>query len=263
MQVLFLGTGPAVAIPRKGHTDPACKDARHGGRSRRQRSAALISEGQTKLLIDAGPDIEVQLSSASVKTLDALLITHGHRDAVDGLKELNRWVKKHLAHALPVLIDAKTERRLKKRYGKLPCLQFIPFKAFEEFIIKEFTLIPVPVTHSKGVPTWGYALNGKLFYASDFGDLPKKTVERVQKIPNMILDGTFWFDRKVLPQHLTIDEAIDWGRRLGAQRLLLTQIGHTYPPHKQAEKTLKQYLKNHEIKTPSVQLGFDGMRIRI
>lgn len=262
MQVLFLGTGPAIGIPRKGHDDPTCKDARHGGKSRRRRSAALIRDKSTILLIDAGPDIEVQLEEHHPKTLDALLITHGHRDAVGGLKELNRWVKKHLDHALPVLTDAVTEKRLKSRFGNLPCLQFVTFKSFDDCVIHGLHVMPVPVIHSKDIPTWGFVIGGKLFYASDFGDLPAKTAKAVGGVPNMILDGTFWFERKVLPTHLTIDEAIDWGISLDAERIILTQIGHTYPPHDEAVKKLQRYLKDRDIKNPSVELGFDGMRVK-
>lgn len=262
MHITLLGTGPAVGIPRKGHTDPACRDARHGGKSRRRRSSALVGNQNTKILIDAGPDVRQQLHEAEPGFLDALLITHGHRDAVGGLKELDRWVKKHLSSALPVLADHLTASRLKRRYGALPCLQFVPFEDFEEYIIKEITVTPCPVIHSKDVPTYGYLLNDECFYASDFGDLPEKTVEQVRETPLMVLDGTFWFERKVLPTHLTTDEAIAWGRGLKTKRLVLTQIGHTYPPHNEADRKLKQYLKRLEIKNPSVELGFDGMRIR-
>ncbi|HAN49532.1 MAG TPA: MBL fold metallo-hydrolase, partial [Amoebophilaceae bacterium] len=46
-------------------------------------------------LIDSGPDLRQQVLSAGIERLDALLLTHGHRDHTGGLSEMRSFVFKH------------------------------------------------------------------------------------------------------------------------------------------------------------------------
>ena len=99
MTLTFLGTGPAAAIPRRGCRCSACVDARRGGKSRRTRSAVLVMDGKTAILIDAGPDILGQLKRERIRRFDAVLLTHGHSDATGGLRDLDH---QHLQRGIRV-----------------------------------------------------------------------------------------------------------------------------------------------------------------
>lgn len=266
MRVRFLGTGPAVGIPRPGHTDAACLDALAGGKSRRTRSAALVERRGATLLIDAGPDIESQLEEAAPKRLDAVFLTHGHADASGGLHLLNHWASRQPGHTkLPLFTDTKTASRLAKRTRQLGCLQVITFSPFDKIEIGPCTVTPFPVEHATegGWPTSGYVFDEKLGYASDAYDIPKQSQALLWNIPTLVLDGTFYFDKKVLPSHLTTDEAITWGTKLGVKRLVLTQIGHTYPPHAQAEAELAAYLEKLGGDKPKTLLAYDGLSLEV
>jgi ribonuclease BN (tRNA processing enzyme) len=68
--------------------------------------------------------------------------------------------------------------------------------------------------------------------------------------------------QKRLPKHFTTDEAILCAQKLKTKNLILTQIGHTYPPYRVAEYELREYLKTHDIHAPRVLMAFDGLRLR-
>lgn len=75
MRLIFLGTGASGGTPGRG-------------RSRRLESSIVISDGAA-LLIDVTRDFAVQ--AERLTGIDAVALTHAHRDAIGGLPLLRRW----------------------------------------------------------------------------------------------------------------------------------------------------------------------------
>ncbi|CAG9573979.1 conserved hypothetical protein [Leishmania major strain Friedlin] len=105
MRLTFVGTGVSSAVPVIGHltTDCACRDAiaNPSGPNRRNNVSLLISlpfaEGKSgvewhHVLIDCGKTFRSAymrvLAPMRVQYVDALLITHGHADAMHCVEEL-------------------------------------------------------------------------------------------------------------------------------------------------------------------------------
>jgi phosphoribosyl 1,2-cyclic phosphate phosphodiesterase len=208
MILRFLGTGPADAIPRAGHTDPACVDARRGGKSKRRRSSALVTTRTTAVLIDAGPDVLEQLAEARPKKIDAVLLTHIHADATGGLPLLNRWVEdRSFSTKLPVLTDRKTAARLAGYYPHLEYLQFVTIKPFDRVNVGDMSILPFAVEHGD-VPCFGYRFGADFAYASDMSGLPAASAKAIKGLPTLILDGAFYFFQRVISTncHQTISK---------------------------------------------------------
>ncbi|KAA0207059.1 MBL fold metallo-hydrolase [Candidatus Uhrbacteria bacterium] len=263
MILRFLGTGPAAAIPRAGHTDAACVDARReGSKSRRRRSSALVSTRSTTILIDVGPDVLEQLAEACLRKIDAVLLTHVHADATGGLPLLNRWVEDRcFSTKLPILTDRKTAAWLVEYYPHLEYLQFVIIKSFDRVRIGDLHILPFAVEHGD-VPCFGYTFGNAFAYASDMSGMPSASAKALRRVGTLILDGAFYFHQKKLQKHFTTDEAIAWAVAHGAKDVVLTQIGHTYPPHRVAERELRAYLTRENITGLRVRLAYDGMKRR-
>jgi len=272
MRLLFLGTGPSVAIPRKGHRDVLCRAARRGGKSRRSRSAALIFSGQTTLLIDSGPDIKRQLAKARPDHIDAVFLTHGHEDAVGGLSDLDAWLTNHVINVkrdkretrgpVPVFTDPLTAERLTSRFGKFTCLKFEKIKNCKTVSIGHLNAMPFPVWHARTPDflTYGYKFDN-LAYASDFYELPEASKKILAGLDTLILDGAMYMGVR-MPTHLCVDKTIRLAAELRCRRLIVTQSGHTYPPHEQALREMRRYLASLGTPWPKqVDLAFDGMKI--
>lgn len=258
MELLFLGTGPAEAIPRNGHNDPLCRDAqRPGSKSRRLRSSALLKKGETRILFDAGPDLMYQLATHRIDRIDAVFLTHAHLDAAGGLKDLDRWAERR-GVKLTVFTESATERR----YGAHRHLRYRFVRPGQAVKIGSVFARFFRVSHSlkPGFPTLGFRV-GRLAYASDTFSIPKGAMSILDGIHTFVLDSAFWFGTNYRG-HMTPEKAVPVGRKLGLRRLVLTQTGHTFPPHDEAECEVQGFARARAPGT-EVRIAYDGLRIRV
>lgn len=264
MRIHFLGTGPSEPIPRPGHQDAACSDARKGGKSRRSRSCAIVSHHGTSVLIDAGPDIISQLTQAGWPKIDAILLTHAHRDAVGGIKLLAQRWRRFRYRRIPVFARKATIARIAD-----PMLdgafELHALRGASPVPVNGMRIVPFPVVHvdDPRFPTDGFLFGYHLAYASDIGRLPKRIVALLSGVQTIVLDGAYWFGLR-FSNHLAPDQAIDYARASKARRLILTQIGHSYPPHDQAQKQVRTYLRSlHRAFPERVDLAWDHWTVRL
>lgn len=234
MQLLLLGTGPASGVKGRGKTA-------------RTRSSALVSQDDFNLLIDCSPDFEKQVAREKIKKIDAVLLTHAHRDASGGMGKL--------PPEIPIYAERQAARQISKRFKKRKFNWHI-LQPAKKIKIGPFSVTPFRVLHSyvAAFPTFGFRING-LAYASDVREIPKESWRFVKGADVLVLDAAFWFGYR-LPNHFSIEEAIETGKKARAKKLILTQIGNTYPAHEKAQKEITERGRN-------IILGYDGLKMTI
>ena len=92
MTFTFLGTGTSTGVPFIGCECAVCMS--NDMRNNRLRTSALLQTDDGTIVIDCGPDFRQQMLVTKVKSIDAILITHEHRDHVAGLDDVrpyNAW----------------------------------------------------------------------------------------------------------------------------------------------------------------------------
>jgi phosphoribosyl 1,2-cyclic phosphate phosphodiesterase len=272
IKLTILGSGPAIAIPRPGHRDRTCREARQAGsRSRRRRSSLLVEYRGRHILIDAGPDILEQLEMAKIKKPDAVFLTHAHADAAGGVDTLASFLRESKEKPFSLYAETAVLKRVlessslfharPKTILKIIKPQtIIPYRPMSLFGLK---ITPIRVAHSltPGFPTVGYLVGKKFAYLSDFASIPPRSLKLFKKINILFLDAAMWFGTK-MAAHQNTAEAIGLAQKLGAKKLYLTQIGHNYPPHEIAQKEINAYCRKNKIKFPVV-LAYDGLKIKI
>lgn len=82
----FLGTGTSQGIPVIGCKCDVCTS--NDPKDNRFRSAVLVEYCGLTILVDAGPDFRMQMLGAHVDHLDAILLTHNHKDHTGGLDDV-------------------------------------------------------------------------------------------------------------------------------------------------------------------------------
>jgi phosphoribosyl 1,2-cyclic phosphate phosphodiesterase len=268
MEIIFLGTGPAINIPRKGCKCLTCKDARKPkSKSKRLNSSILISHKRGSILIDCTPNFINQFSTkllkeAKIQKLDAIFLTHAHKDASGGLKGLSKFVQKQKKQ-ITLFIHKETFKKLKSKIQNLNSnIQIKLIKPYQTIKLSNFKIVSFPVYHGlKKYPTFGYLINNKIIYASDMKGCPKKSLKYFKKTQILILDASMWFGKKI-KGHFNVEEAIKFAQKMRVKKIYLTHLGHTFPPHEKAQKQINQYLKK-EKSSIKVKLAFDGMKFKI
>ena len=281
-RIVFLGTGTSEGIPRVSClTNPdsnclVCPDAVKPGSPNRRRNTSLLiqrkfSDGRTSnVVIDAGKffyESAIQLfPKFDVRTIDALVITHAHADAVGGFDDLRDWTN-NAQESLPIYlreVDLEVveqlfyylvDRNKQTGGGGVAKLSFdtidsTPFKA------DGLELTPLPVEHGKNWECFGYRF-GDVSYISDASAISEKTADLVQGSEILVLDALR--PARTHGTHFTVEEAIDQARRLGVKRTLLVDATHDIDHFPVNDELAK--LKDSE--GLDIQYAYDGLEVAV
>lgn len=85
-RLTFLGTGTSQGVPIIGCRCEVCRST--DVHDKRYRSSAFVEYGGLSILVDAGPDFRSQMLAHGIGHLDAILLTHDHRDHTGGLDDV-------------------------------------------------------------------------------------------------------------------------------------------------------------------------------
>jgi len=89
VRLTFLGTGTSQGVPIIGCQCPVCRSA--DPHDKRLRAAAYVEYEGFHILIDAGPDFRMQMLAQDIRHLDAILLTHKHKDHTGGLDDVRSF----------------------------------------------------------------------------------------------------------------------------------------------------------------------------
>jgi phosphoribosyl 1,2-cyclic phosphodiesterase len=281
-RIVFLGTGTSEGVPRVSClTDPdstciVCPDAIKPGSPNRRRNTSLLiqrhlANGRTSnVVIDAGKffyDSAIELfPKFEVKTIDGLVITHAHADAVGGFDSLRDWTN-NSQESLPIYLrdeDLKAvgslfyylvDRDKQTGGGGVAKLQFRTIDA-NSFEVDGLTLTPLPVEHGRNMEIFGYRF-GPVSYVSDVSAISDETAEMIAGSDLLVLDALR--PARTHGTHFTVEQAVDQVRRLRPKRTLLTDATHDID-HVTVNTELA---KLRDAEGLDIQYAYDGQDIEI
>lgn len=259
LRLTFLGTGTSLGIPMLACNCRVClsKDRR----DRRLRSSVLVEKANTTLLIDAGPDLRWQLLRIGKTKLDALCLTHFHRDHLGGLDELRALIFRK-QQPLPVYANEQSLAALHRQYEYA---DFGGEKLSEKFAtlslnlrsiaggecvqIGDIQLRAVQVWHGK-LAILGFVLDERMVYLTDVKYVDAEVCASLQHKQLLVLNA---LRQAPHPTHLNLAEALDLIRGLQAEKTYLTHISHSLGLHAEVSRTLP----------PEVSLAYDMLSISL
>lgn len=258
MKLTFLGTGTSFGVPQLGCDCDVCRSS--DSRDKRTRVGAFVeTDGGARLLIDTPPELRLQLIANHISTIDAVLYTHDHADHTHGIDDL-RPVSNRLGGALDMYGPRYTLDRLRERFGYIfdnslkvlpgtskPKGHAVPLEPYQSVQIGDATITPVVVPHGY-LDVFGYRIND-LAYVTDAKTVPDRAIEALKGSRVLVINALF---RKEHPSHLSISEAIEVARKVGAERTFLTHLTHDNS-HATLEAELPQ----------DVRPAFDGLTVTL
>lgn len=254
MVITFLGTGTSQGVPVIACDCLVCRSLDF--RDKRLRVSLHIQIEEVSILIDAGPDFRQQMLREGIKKLDAILITHEHKDHTAGLDDIRAF---NFKQGKPMSIFASTmvHEQLKHDYSYVfsektyPGIPQMNLKTIENhpFTIEKVTIKPVQVLHHK-LKVFGFRVND-FTYITDANYIPDEEMEKIVGSKVIVLNA---LQKEPHISHYTLSEAIEILKKLKPEKAYLTHISHKLGLHSDVEK---------EELPDFISLAFDGLKIRL
>lgn len=258
MRLTFLGTGTSQGVPTIGCRCEVCRST--DPRDSRLRTSAMVEIGDVRLVIDAGPDFRYQMLRTGVRRIDAILLTHEHKDHTGGIDDVRafNFVDFPIIHRVDIYATDKTAACVRKdfdyafaedKYRGVPEIELHTINQNEPFCIKDVEIVPIHGQHSSRFEVTGYRI-GKLAYLTDFKQIEESQIARLEGVDTLVVNALRWRDHI---SHFTVEEALALINRVKPRRAYLTHMSHDIGLHATTSPRLPE----------GVELAYDTLSIEI
>lgn len=267
-RLTFLGTGTSQGVPMIGCGCEVCRSS--DPRDKRLRASALVDYCGMRILIDAGPDFRQQMLREGVSHLDAILLTHNHKDHTGGLDDIRAF--NYLERrASEIFCEKYVEDSLRMEYGyafaeqKYPgapewhvhnidsrpfilrsggpteILSWESGKGYSystvnlDEEVKTTEVIPIRGMHYK-LPVLGYRF-GNIAYCTDMNYIPEEEFEKLHNLDHFVINCV---KHGKHISHYSLEEAVAVAQRVGAKHSWLTHLSHQLPSYEELASQLPE-----------------------
>lgn len=258
IKLTFLGTGTSQGVPVIGCECDVCMSS--DSRDRRLRTSAMVECDGVRLVIDAGPDFRQQMLREGVRHLDAILLTHEHKDHTAGIDDVRafNFVDFPTIHSMHIFGNEPTIMTITKdfdyafaqnKYRGVPVIELHTIEADRSFRVKDIEILPIEGRHSDRFKVFGYRMD-KLAYLTDFNAISDEELTKLKGVECLVVNALRWTEHS---SHFSVAQALDLVRRVAPKRAYLTHMSHEIGLHTFAELRLPE----------GVQFAYDGLKIEI
>jgi len=249
VKITFLGTGTSQGVPVIACDCEICRSG--DSRDKRLRTSVLIEKDDTILVIDAGPDFRQQMLRENVRRLDAVILTHEHKDHIAGMDDVRAFNYKS-QDAIDIFAEDRVQKAVRKdysyvfaeyQYPGIPKMRLNPISEYG-FSIKGISLIPLRVFHYR-LPVYGFRI-GNFAYITDANYIPEETKEKLFGIKYLVINA---LRKEKHISHFSLSEAINLIREISPRKAFITHISHQMGFHEEVSGTLPS----------GIMLAYDGM----
>ena len=278
-----MGTGTSIGVPVVGCDCEVCSSK--NPRNHRRRAGVLVRAPEGEFVIDTGPELRLQLLDSGASMIRAAIYTHAHADHIMGLDDLRIFafrLEKERLRALekraveqceefdvdstevesdiPLYCEQEVEDSLRQTFQyafadraqqshkyATPRLKFHRITPGVPFDLLGLSILPVRLHHGK-LPILGFRI-GNTALCTDVSTIPPESRELLTGLETLVIDALRY---RPHPTHLSVDQAVQWGRRLGAKRTILTHMSHEL----NYETLARELPDGHEP-------GWDGLELGI
>ena len=256
-EMVIMGTGTSIGVPVVGCRCSVCLS--DNPRNRRMRSGVLIRAPHGEMIIDAGPELRLQLVRERATLIRAAIFTHSHADHIMGIDDL-RIFGFQLDDSVPLYCEEFVEQQIRQTFSyafsdpsthahkyAAPRLRFERITEGQDFSLLGLNIRTIRLKHGE-LPILGFRI-GNVAFCTDVSTIPADSREQLRNLDVLVLNT---LRHKPHPTHLHLDAALNLIRQLQPRQAYLTHMSH--------ELDYDELLKELP---PNVAPAYDGLRIAV
>ena len=297
-KLTILGSGTSQGVPMIGCDCHVCKSG--DPRDKRLRTSALVDMGGLRILVDAGPDFRQQMLRENVHHIDAILLTHNHKDHTGGLddirafnfferKDSHIYCEKYVLDSLKseypyafgdrkypgspewrVHLIENTDSLTVSTHRSDPTLEWRQGQGYvhvaPEGHVEEDSIevVPVRVYHDKkrSYPILGYRF-GQIVYLTDVAEFPDSEWGKLRGAEAITINCV-----KIGATHYShfcLEEAVDFAKKAcdkaGIGRCYLTHLSHAMGTHEELAARVAGENRSYDGHPLLITPAYDGLVI--
>lgn len=241
--VTILGSGGSMGIPVISCGCHSCISK--NPKDKRLRAAVLLRAKERVYLLDPGPDVRQMGLLYKIDRLDGVFLTHPHDDHIGGLNDLRPYHFQMKKKTLPVVTSKRTWDIVSLRFNYL-------IDRFDPLVLQEergtFTIhndhFSFFTYSQEGTYVTGYRYKD-FAYVTDIKEYKETIFTDLKGVKILVVSALHEMGSTM---HFSHQEAVAFGKRVGAERVIFTHINHE-TMHDKANKTFPK----------GMELAFDGM----
>ena len=222
----------------------------------------MVEAGDVRIVIDAGPDFRCQMLRTGVRRIDAILLTHEHKDHIGGLDDVRAFnfvdypptIRRIDLYAAPRTLDvvrkdldyAASRRTSTGAFRKSNCTRSTLRGLSASKASKSS---PVSGHRSERFAVTGFRI-GRLAYLTDFKTIADAEVEKLTGLDVLVVNALRFAEHY---SHFNVAEALELIARVSPREAYLTHMSHDIGLHAETEPTLP----------PHVHMAYDTLEIEI
>ena len=253
LTITFLGTGTSSGVPMVACSCEICHSP--NPKDTRLRSSILVESATTTIVVDATPDFRYQMLREKVKDIDAVLVTHPHKDHIAGIDDTRPF---QFFSGKPTAIygSANALEGIKSeipyafqdlKYPGVPKVNLHEI-SLDQFSIGDINIQPILVWHLN-MPVYGFRF-GKFTYITDANRIDEAEKEKIKGSEILVLNA---LRKEPHISHFTLSEAVSLVQELHIPKAYFTHISHQLGFHDETNKHLPT----------GICLAHDGLKLNI
>ncbi|PTB95656.1 MBL fold metallo-hydrolase [Marivirga lumbricoides] len=253
MKITFLGTGTSQGVPVIGCQCEVCRSLDF--RDKRLRTSIHIEVDEKSLVIDTGPDFRAQMLRERIDHLDAVLMTHEHKDHTAGLDDVRAYnfrqdMDMPVYGRKPVLEQIEREFSYIFASNKYPGIPRVKLHEIinEPFEITGTKILPINVLHYK-LPVFGFRIKD-FTYITDVNYISEEEKQKIRGSSVVVLSALQKNDHL---SHFNLEQAIDVVKELEIPTAYFIHMGHRMGLHSVVEEELPK----------GMHLAYDGLKLEL